>query len=208
MKLIQRAWAVVGEFRRAFIGLNLFYFGLMFGGMLYVLSNPELQKTLWNVVGAGWSQGPLAQVATAYETGQVIAASALTFVVNLIVGSVIYINLPSLLIPFIGLLTGAYRAVLWGFMFAPATSLVDATLIPHVGTIILEGEGYVLAMLAAYIQGKAFLRPSTVGATSHREGYVLGFKRSAQLYVLVVLTLAVSAVYEAIEVIWIIPLFR
>ncbi len=208
MKLIQRSWAIVGEVRRAFIGLNLFYWGLMAVGMIYILFNPELQKTLWNAVGVGFSQGPLAPVMNAYQSGQVVTASIMTFVTNLLLGSVIQINLPSLLIPFSGLLMGAFRAVLWGFIFSPATSVVNVALIPHVGTIILEGEGYVLAMLAAYVQGKAFLWPRTVGVTSHRQGYVMGFKRSAQLYVLVILTLAVAAVYEAVDVIWIIPLFR
>jgi hypothetical protein len=67
--------------------------------------------------------------------------------------------------------------------------------------LILEGQGYVLAMLAAYLQGKAFIFPQSVGVTTRWQGYWVGVKRSARLYLLVVLVLAVSAVYEATFVI-------
>lgn len=113
---------------------------------------------------------------------------------------IIWITLPSLVIPFSGLLLGAYRAILWGFLLSPTTPELRLVMIPHSLVLILEGQAYILAMLAAYVQGKAFLWPRSVGAATRRQGYGLGVKRSVRIYVLVVLLLAVAAVYEALEV--------
>ena len=115
-------------------------------------------------------------------------------------------------IPFSGLLVGAYRAVLWGLIFSPPTLAVSSRemLAGFLALIllILEGQGYVLAMLAAYVQGSAFLFPKSVGATSRKQGYGVGVKRSIRLYLLVVPVLAVAAVYEALVVILIMPRLR
>jgi hypothetical protein len=63
-------------------------------------------------------------------------------------------------------------------------------------------------MFAAYVQGKAFLWPKTAGVESHKQGYLTGVKHSARLYWLVILLLGVAAVYEALEVIYLIPMFQ
>ena len=81
-------------------------------------------------------------------------------------------------------------------------------MIPHSLTLLLEGQGYILALLAVYVSGNTFLRPRSVGLKTHGEGYVAGLQQTASLYILVTLLLAVAAVYEAMEVIYIVPLFR
>ena len=133
----------------------------------------------------------------------------MTFAVNLMGGSFASITLPSLLIPFGGLLIGAYRAVLWGLIFAPETldvSVEGATRGALVALLILlEGQGYVLTMLAAYIHGRAWLWPASVDAASRWQGYKIGIRRSVLLYLLIAATLAVAAVYEAILVVVILP---
>jgi len=118
----------------------------------------------------------------------------------------LWITLPSLVLPFSGLLTGGFRAVLWGLLFSPSSPEMSVAMIPHSLTLILEGQAYILAMLAAYVQGKAFLWPATVDAAGYGGGYWAGVKRSLRLYLLVAIVLAVSAVYEVVEVIYIIPL--
>ena len=59
-------------------------------------------------------------------------------------------------------------------------------------------------MLAAWVHGRAWLWPQSVGAGSRKRGYVEGLKRTLALYVLVAAILLVAAVYEAIEVIWLV----
>ena len=51
------------------------------------------------------------------------------------------------------------------------------------GLLLLEGQGYVLAALGAYLHGRAFLWPQRVGATGCGEGYSQGLKQHARVYV-------------------------
>ena len=81
-------------------------------------------------------------------------------------------------------------------------------MIPHSLTLILEGQGYILGLLAVYVQGRAFLQPGSVGVEGHWAGYIEGLKRTGWLYSLVVLLLLVAAIYDALEVIFLAPLFR
>jgi len=79
-------------------------------------------------------------------------------------------------------------------------------MIPHMGTLILEGQGYILAILAAWVLGRAFVSPSSVGATGWLQGYGIGLRKALTIYILVAIVLALSAVYEALEVIYVVPL--
>lgn len=208
MNLIKRSWNEIKNVKRAYIVLNLVYYGLVALGMIVVSFSPEVQETLLKSVGSAFSQGPLAMVGGAYSKGKVISAVGLTFVVNLFLGSVVYITLSSLVIPFLGLLLGGYRALLWGLLFSPTTHTLRMTMIPHSLTLLLEGQAYIMVMVAAYVQGKTFIWPkSTEGAVTHFEGYKAGLKKSMRIYILVVLMLAAAAIYEALEVIFVVPIF-
>ena len=204
-----RGIQIIRDNLRAYITLNILYYGLVILGMIYVgLFNPGLQTALLTAGGQTFTQGPLAVLGTAYNTGQVVNAMVLTFLVNLLLGTLIEITLPALIIPFSGLLMGFLRATLWGLLLAPTTPRLAGAMIPHSLTLLIEGQGYILAMLAVYIQGKAFLQPAAYGQTSHLRGYGEGLRRTGWIYLLVTLTLAVAAIYEALEVIFLAPLFR
>jgi len=58
-----------------------------------------------------------------------------------------------------------------------------------------------MAMLSGYDQGRAWLKPATVGAGSRRVGYTAGPRRTLSLYLLIVLTLAVAGLVEAVAAI-------
>jgi hypothetical protein len=202
--MVRGSWAVVEEHRRAYVLLNLSFYGLMAAAMAYVaFFDPALQKTLWDEVGRAFGTTPLtSEVVDAYSGGQVVLAAALTFAVNLVLGSFAMIAVPSLVVPFSGLLVGVYRALLWGLLFSP-TAFLGAGMLVHWPTLLLEGQAYILAMLAAYAQGLAFLRPRAVGAKTRKEGYWVGVKRAARVYALVAIVLFVAAIYEAVSVIFI-----
>jgi hypothetical protein len=201
MKLIKSAWEIIKNNRRSYIVLNVVYYGLVVVFMVYAAFNPDIQKALMDAVGATFMTGPLSFIGKAYANAEVLRAILVTFVINLFVGSFGSITLPSLIIPFSGLLVGIYRAAMWGLILSPASPDLRLVMIPHSITLLIEGQAYILTMLAAYIQGRSFLWPRTLGFTSHRKGYVEGVKRSARLYVLVISALVVAAVYEVIEVV-------
>ncbi len=205
---LQRVWSTIREEKEAYIYINILYYGLVVLGMAYVaFFNPGLQETLLKVSGQTFTEGPLAAVGKAYGSGQVLQSILITFVVNLFLGSMIQMTLPSLIIPFSGLLLGVYRAILWGLLLSPSNAKLAGPMIPHSLTLILEGQAYILVMLSIYIHGKAFLRPQIYGIESRLGGYLEGLRRTGWIYVLVSLLLAVAAVYEALEVIYLAPLF-
>ena len=203
MNTLRSSLAVVGKHRRAYLLLNVAYYGLMVAAMAYAAFHPALQRTLLDAMGEAVGTGPLRTVGGAYLGGHLLLAVVLTFAANLVGGSFAYITLPSLIVPFGGLVLGAFRALLWGLMFSP-TAVMGAGFFLLLPTIILEGQGYVLAMLAAYVQGMAFVRPKSIGAKTHGRGYWEGLKRSARIYVLVAIVLLVAAVVEAVSVIYIV----
>jgi hypothetical protein len=95
------------------------------------------------------------------------------------------------------------RGVLWGILFSPAGDL-PAALLPHVGTIVLEGEAYVLAMLGVWLWWWPVVRGPNRGFGAWRHGLLL----QPRVYAGVAAMLALAAVYEAIEVIYVIPLLE
>ena len=208
MNLLKSAWGLVLENRRAYIVLNVVYYALVVIFMIYVAFNQPLQQSLMEAVGATFMTGPLSIVGQSYANAQVFKAILVTFVVNLSIGSFGSITLPSLIIPFSGTLVGIYRAILWGLILSPANPDLRLAMIPHSLTLIIEGQAYILTMLAAYIQGRAFLWPKTIGLERRGQGYLEGLKRTGKLYVLVILTLLVAAIYEVIEVVIMIKLVQ
>ncbi len=196
---LKPAFKLIHAHRRAYLWLNGIYYGLIVLGMIYAMVDPGLQKVVMDAVGTAFSQGPMAVVGDAYLSGQTIRAILLTFGINLVIGSGATITLPSLIIPFSGLVMGAYRAFLWGLIYAPTSPELRMIFFPHLLTLLLEGQAYVLVLLATVIQGRALLSPHTVDTTTRRQGYWRGIKLTLQLYGLVLLILAVAAVYEGIE---------
>ena len=206
--LLKSAWGLVQENRRVYIILNVLYYSLVLIFMVYVAFNRPLQDELLKSVGASFMTGPLSFVGSAYVNAKVLAAIGATFFVNLFVGSFGTITLPSLVIPFSGVLIGFYRAVLWGLILSPAHPDLRLIMIPHSLTLILEGQAYILTMLAAYIQGRSFIWPKWAGLERRRQGYLEGLKRTGKIYLLVIITLLIAAVYEVIEVIIMIKLIQ
>ena len=208
MNPFRRAWAIVKENRRAYLLINLCYYGLVAIFMVIAAFTQPLQENLVKAVGAGFSSGLFEFVGKSYGSGHVISAMGITFAVNFFIGTFLEITLPSLVIPFIGMFMGILRAALWGLLLSPAYPPIRMLMIPHSLTLILEGQGYILGLLAVYVQGKAFLWPESAGVEGHWRGYIEGVKRTGWLYSLVILLLLVAAVYEALEVIFLAPVFH
>lgn len=202
--ILQQAFALLRQHRRAYLLTNLIYYAFVIIGAAMVFAIPALQSMMMEGIEQGFGEGSsLAPLVEAYVNEEVLAAAGLTFGVNLVLGSFIYITLPSLIIPFSGLLTGVFRALLWGFIFSPASvSGVTASDVLFgallVILLLLEGQGYVLAMFAAYLQGRSVVFHRRVGAETIWQGWLHGLKQTALVYILVALVLLVAAVYEVV----------
>lgn len=209
MKAYREAFLLIKNNRWTFIGLNIVYFSIVVLGMFLVRSKPDLQKELLALVSQAFGSGPMQYVTGAYTNGQIINAIAFTFIINVFLGSFIAINLPSMIIPFSGFLMGGLRAMVWGFLFSPDLSdLTPLKILAGMGIallILFEGEGYVLALFAAYLHGRAWLIPASVEAHTMRDGYMIGLQRTIRTYLLVISMLLIAAIYEVILAILILP---
>ncbi len=188
---------------RALLVLNALYWGVaaLAGGYAFV--NPAIQSALTEAAVDAFSpSGGLGALVQAYLGGELLSAMVMTFLVNLIIGSFVFLTLPSAVVPFAGILLGVYRAVLWGLLFAPTqTNIMGPTLLLHVPTILVEGEAYIVAMLGVWLWWRAvFSRPG-----ARWDAWRQGLVSQIRVYAAVAALLAIAAIYEAIEVIWILP---
>jgi hypothetical protein len=103
------------------------------------------------------------------------------------------------IVPGSGTLMAAIRSVVWGFLLAPSIVSLARAMLPHSGTMLLEGEGYILATLFGLLIPVHIVQSSLGGTPLSRFGRVLWLNLLAHFWVAVVL--AVAACYEASEVI-------
>jgi hypothetical protein len=180
---------------------HLAYFGLVVLAALLIYQLPEVQTMLLSAVGSEFETAgsPLGVAGKAYGSGSIPLAAAVTFLINFLLGSLVFITLPSMIVPGAGAIVVAFRAVLWGLVLAPASVLTATVMLPHSWTLLLEGEGYVLAALFGLLIPIHLCQPSLGSTAWGRFGRVLLLNLKANI--LVALVLAAAACYEAIEVI-------
>jgi hypothetical protein len=200
-----RWWAAplleMDERPRLVWGVHLVYFGLVIAASVLVYNLPDVQTVLLSSVrdALSASSGPLASAAKAYGSGNILRAAATTFVINFFLGSVAMLTVPSMIVPGSGTLMAGLRSTAWGLLLAPTITVLAFTMLPHSGTMLLEGEGYILATLFGLLIPIHIFQSSLGGTPLSRFGRVLWLNVLANFWVAVVL--AVAACYEATEVI-------
>ena len=127
--------------------LHLVYFGLVMAASVIVYDLPALQTGMLSAVKQVIAdpQNPLGVAAKAYGSQNILWAAAVTFAINFFLGSTAVITVPSLIVPGSGVLMAVLRATIWGLLLAPAFVVLSLGMLPHAGTLLLEGEGYILA---------------------------------------------------------------
>lgn len=198
----------VRKHKRAHIIANVALYGLLFVAMAAAMIFPELHTDLVEAVkerAAASSDGFGSAVDGAYADENLPLAALFTFLFNLAAGSFLA-TIPSLAVPFVGILTILYRFALWGVLFAPVDRNWGSFFV-HGLTVAAEGEAYALACLAIWIHGRMWLQPAKFDLSSRKEGYTTGLKVTARIYPLIIAILAVAAIYEACEVIYLLPKF-
>jgi len=182
--------------------VHLLYFGIVIAGSVLIYEQPEVQTVLLGKVGEALAanNNPLGFAGDAYRSGNIARAALVTFVINFFLGSLAYITLPSVFLFGFGLLLSWLRAFMWGFLLAPAIPALAYSMLPHSGTMLLEGEGYILAAFFGFLIPIHTVSSRLGGNPLSRWGRVLLLNFTANFWI--ALVLAVAAIYEATEVIW------
>jgi hypothetical protein len=184
--------------------VHLVYFGLVMAGSLLIYELPDVQAVLVTVIQAQLrgSKGPLGIAGQAYGSGNILFAAGVTFVINFFLGTIAMISLPSMILPGIGLVVALVRPFVWGIVLSPTSVQGAADMLPHSWTMLLEGEGYILAAFFALLIPIYLFQSSLGGTALSRFGRAVLL--NIQSSVLVAVVLAVAACYEATEVIHIV----
>lgn len=184
----------------AYLLMNAIMYGVFLVGMGAALLFPHLNAARSASMQANGTQDLVVSL-----LGNFWLFALTIFAVNTLTVGVLAILLPSMIVPFAGVVVAGYRAFEFGVALAPVNETVAKTLIPHSLTILVEFQAYVLVMLAAYVLGKSWLRPGTVGAHNRRQGYVRGLRQVGRLSVPALALFVIGALYEAFEIIYLVP---
>lgn len=203
---LNRSTDLLRQHRRSFVAINVVFYGLVLLAMLLAAFKPDLQTEATERANAQLNQFTLGRLtAGAYEDGDVLTAAGLTFALNVLIGTLLVITLPSLVVPFWGMLLLCYRAYEWGLLFSPIGP--DAWKgAPHLLTLLVEGQAYVVAALPVWLHGCRILFPRTHGYPSRRRAWSAGWSLHRDAYPTVLVLLFFGAIYEAVEVIYTIRL--
>ena len=204
-KWLRLPLAEIRKYKRLFLTLHLIYFGLVVLFMLVAHYLPELQACLLAGVKSTVTDGsgPLAVAGKAYMSKNILRAAVTTFAINFTLGSLAVITLPSVIVPGVGVLVAAFRALLWGLLLAPSFAILSGAMLPHSITLLLEGEAYVIATFFGLLILVYLFRKAEGPGAARRYGRALLMNVRGNL--LVAIVLAVAAIYEAIEVILAMP---
>ncbi len=202
MKLINDIREIFSKDKKLFLLTNAYYFGLVILGALIALAFPQAQLYLLDMAQVGLSTGPLSGISSAYTSGNVLYAAAVTFVTNLFLGTIVEITIPSLIIPLWAPIIGLIRALMWGVMLiVPVPGVLPwNTVLPHYLTILLEGEAYVVAIFACLRQVKVLMKLGSIPSEQRLKAYWASIVDNVKLLPVVIVLLAVAALYEAWEV--------
>jgi hypothetical protein len=200
MRTIKNGFLLIKQAKRPYGALAVLYLSFVAAGMIYGSTHPDLQSAIRSSTTSEVKTN-FSALSEAYRGGNFITAVVLTFLVNLFLGSMLSITVPSLIVPFSGIALAGLRAFLWGLLFAPQADFDGDSVRRGIFAailLVLEGNAYVLTMLGTYLHGKSFLFPGASGLAGHRRGYWIGLKFAIQLYPLIVVQLLVAALYEAL----------
>nr|WP_225887129.1 stage II sporulation protein M [Nodosilinea nodulosa] len=199
MRLLRKPFQIIRANFRAYLIINAILYGLVFTGMVAAMVFPNLSAT---------------QLATIEENGTADLVRSLInnpwlfsltiLGVNVMTGA-LRIVLPSLLVPFTGIAIFAYKAFTLGLAMAPTTKVMAVALIPHSLTILIEFQAYALLMFGAYILGRSWVRPATIGARNHRQGYVRGLQQLGWLSLATLPLFIIGAIWEAFSLRYLVP---
>jgi hypothetical protein len=181
--------------------VHLVYFGLVMAASVIVFELPVVQMAMLSVTRQALTDpnNPLGVAAEAYRSQNILWAAAVTFAINFFIGSLAVITVPSLIVPGGSVPVPLLRATLWGFLLAPAFVVISLGMLPHSGTLLLEGEGYILATFFGLLVPIYMFDPGKGAGVLERYGRAALMNLKAMVVVAIVL--GIAACYEATEVI-------
>ncbi|WP_419707209.1 hypothetical protein [Promicromonospora sp. NFX87] len=201
MRLFRRALQTIQANRRAYLVLNAILYGSVLAGFGAGLLFPGLTAAQKESFEAG---GQADLVRSLLENPWLFALAILAN--NALRAGLLNLVLPSMIVPFAGVVWYVYSLFTVGLLLAPADRDGWLVLVPHSLTVLMEVQAYVLLALGAYLLGRAWIWPRTVGAENRRQAYVSGLRQLGVLSLPALALLVVFAFYESFSIVYLVPL--
>ena len=187
------AWA------RLWWGLHLGFFAVYFLGSFFCFVEPELQDLALQQVSDMRRDSALAMATgAAYQARSVLLAAGLTLANNFL-KSFGFLTVSSFVLPGVGVLAHLLLVLVAGMGLTPATTGWALFMLPHSVVLLVEMEAYILASFFALLIPVYLFRKAEGPSVLRRYGRAVLLNLKANVLVLIVL--AVAALYEAIELI-------
>jgi len=191
---------IAGIFKKdwkLFLSCNVFLFGLFVLGILAGQVFPDVHNASVNFIEQATSTGPISTAEQTLESGDILLGTWQIFSHNLFV-TVVLAALPSLIFPPWILVVFGAQFFVFGVIFSiPDIITKPDVLVPLLGTLLLEGEAYVIAIFATMRLVEALVWPKRFGEQSVLKAYVKAVVDNGKLLVVVGVVLAVAALFEA-----------
>ncbi|WJL94689.1 hypothetical protein QSU92_12005 [Microbacterium sp. ET2] len=195
----RRPFRIIRENARVYGLLNLAAYGLLAIGFAVGMIFPELPAARAQTLETDGTSDLISSV-----LGSAPLFALLIFAVNVFRLSLATIILPSLIVPFAGLAFFGYWAVETGITLVQSTPVGWVAMIPHLLTVLIELQAYVLILLGAYLLGRNWLRPKLIGAPTRRRGYLEGLKSIGFLSLPALALLVIGAIWEAYSLLYLV----
>ena len=199
-KNLRKPFQIIRANLRAYLVMNAIAYGVFLIGMGVALAFPELNAAQ---VGSQEDDGTADLVGTLLSNPWLFGLTI--FAVNVLTVAALRILLPSMVVPFAGIVLFVYKAYETGVILAPVDETIATLMIPHSLTLVIEFQAYALFMLGAYLLGKAWLFPATVDAPNRRQGYLRGLQQVGSLSLPALALLVIGAIWEAFSLVYIVP---
>ncbi|GAA1490482.1 hypothetical protein [Brachybacterium sacelli] len=198
MRILENLRTVLRDNWYTYLVSNLVVYGTLVMTMIATVYIPGLHGVgLRNTEAFLGSPGSL-WVVEAYASGSIVRAALMTLLGNLLFAALATTTLPSLIIPFFGVVATIGRAVFIGMPFAPTSLEGFIALIVTSPVLLLEFQAYVLAMLGSIILWRSALGYRRRNLSSAWEGYLAGIKDNIRLYPAIIIVLLGIAFVEAV----------
>jgi hypothetical protein len=195
---------ILGIFKKdwkLFVAANVFLFGLFVLGALIGLAFPAVQDQLRQWLDQVTSTGSIGTVSNTLNEGNIWLGTWQIFSHNYYV-TVVLAAIPSLFFPPWILFLFGIQFLAFGIIFSIPSMLHNpVAALPVLGTLLLEGEAYVIAIFATMRLVEALIWPHRFGEQSALRAYFKAVIDNAKLLVVTGIVLAVAALFEAASIV-------
>ena len=191
----------------AFVAL-LYAGSYLVGWYLISIKSPIAIELVQDISQTVLTQQPFTTIIQSLMGGQLVMAILVTFLLNLISGAFLTTTLPGV-IPAVGALGTIAVTLVRGFVIGLAYPEVleasPAGFLLGFGTMLLELSAYVFSGAAGINISLAPIIPRRYGTDSRWAAFKIACKDAARIYVIVVILLALGAIWEMTGLFLVLP---